>query len=133
MILGVDFGREKTGTALLHPQTKLPYPYKLIRESNARKIKREILSIVEKEKIEIIVFGLPLSDEGKESKWCEEIRRFAQWVQKSVRIEILFVNEYGTSKEAEGILRGKKIKSKKKNEDNIAAVLILENYISLFK
>ena len=49
---------------------------------------------------------------------------------KSVKVNIVFVDEYGTSKEADIILRGKKIKNKKKNNDLVAATLILENYLN---
>lgn len=131
MILGIDFGRKRTGTAVLDMDIKIPFPCKLIEESNPKKVKRELTSIIEEKKIDLVVFGLPLSSEGKESDWCAEIRRFADFLLKSVKIDIVFVNEYGTSKEADFILRGRKKSAKKKNNDLVAAVLILENYISL--
>ena len=49
---------------------------------------------------------------------------------KSVKVEIVFIDEYGTSKDAEYILRGKKKSVKKKSNDLIAATLILENYLN---
>ena len=130
MILGVDFGKKRTGTAYMDMEIKIPFPCKLIEESNARKIRRALTNIIEEKKIDTVVFGLPLSDDGKESEWCFEIRRFAEFLLKSVKVNIVFVDEYGTSKEAEIILRGKKIKNKKKNNDLVAAVLILENYLN---
>lgn len=130
MILGVDFGKKRTGTAYMDMEIKIPFPCELIEESNARKIRRALTNIIEEKKIDTVVFGLPLSDDGKESEWCFEIRRFAEFLLKSVKVNIVFVDEYGTSKEAEIILRGKKIKNKKKNNDLVAAVLILENYLN---
>ena len=130
MVLGVDFGRKRTGTAYMDMDLKIPFPCKLIEESNPRKVKRALIDIIEEKKIEIVVFGLPLSDEGKESEWCFEIKRFADFLLKSVKVEIVFIDEYGTSKEAEYILRGKKKKIKKKSNDLIASVLILENYLN---
>ena len=129
MVLGVDFGRKRTGTAYMDMDLKIPFPCKLIEESNIRKVKRALIDIIEEKKIDTVVFGLPLSDEGKESEWCFEIKRFADFLLKSVKVEIAFIDEYGTSKEAEYILRGKKKKIKKKSNDLIAAVLILENYL----
>ena len=114
MILGVDFGKKRTGTAYMDMEIKIPFPCELIEESNARKIRRALTNIIEEKKIDTVVFGLPLSDDGKESEWCFEIRRFAEFLLKSVKVNIVFVDEYGTSKEAEIILRGKKIKNKKK-------------------
>ncbi|WP_300755592.1 Holliday junction resolvase RuvX [uncultured Brachyspira sp.] len=131
MVLGVDFGRKKTGTAFMDMNIKIPFPLLLIEESNARKVKRALMDIIEEKNIDTVVFGLPLSDEGKESEWCSEIRRFSEFLLKSVKVNVVFVDEYGTSKEADYILRGKKNSVKKKANDLIAAVLILENYLNV--
>lgn len=130
MVLGVDFGKKRTGTAYMDMEIKIPFPCKLIEESNARKVKMALINIIEEKKIDTVIFGLPLSDDGKENEWCFEIRRFADFLLKSVKVNIVFVDEYGTSKEADIILRGKKIKNKKKNNDLVAATLILENYLN---
>ena len=131
MVLGVDFGRKKTGTAFMDMNIKIPFPLLLIEESNARKVKRALMDIIEEKNIDTVVFGLPLSDEGKESEWCSEIRRFSEFLLKSVKVNVVFVDEYGTSKEADYILRGKKKSVKKKANDLIAATLILENYLKV--
>lgn len=130
MVLGVDFGKKRTGTAYMDMEIKIPFPCKLIEESNARKVKMALINIIEEKKIDTVIFGLPLSDDGKENKWCFEIRRFADFLLKSVKVEIIFIDEYGTSKDAEYILRGKKKSVKKKSNDLIAATLILENYLN---
>lgn len=130
MVLGVDFGKKRTGTAYMDMEIKIPFPCKLIEESNVRKVKRALMNIIEEKKIDTVVFGLPLSDDGKENEWCFEIRRFAEFLLKSVKVEIVFIDEYGTSKDAEYILRGKKKSVKKKSNDLIAATLILENYLN---
>lgn len=130
MVLGVDFGKKRTGTAYMDMEIKIPFPCKLIEESNARKVKMALINIIEEKKIDTVIFGLPLSDNGKENEWCFEIRRFADFLLKSVKVEIVFIDEYGTSKDAEYILRGKKKSVKKKSNDLIAATLILENYLN---
>ena len=130
MVLGVDFGKKRTGTAYMDMEIKIPFPCKLIEESNARKVKMALINIIEEKKIDTVVFGLPLSDDGKENEWCFEIRRFAEFLLKSVKVEIIFIDEYGTSKDAEYILRGKKKSVKKKSNALIAATLILENYLN---
>ena len=130
MVLGVDFGKKRTGTAYMDMEIKIPFPCKLIEESNARKVKMALINIIEEKKIDTVIFGLPLSDDGKENEWCFEIRRFADFLLKSVKVEIVFIDEYGTSKDAEYILKGKKKSVKKKSNDLIAATLILENYLN---
>lgn len=130
MVLGVDLGKKRTGTAYMDMEIKIPFPCELIEESNARKVKMALINIIEEKKIDTVIFGLPLSDDGKENEWCFEIRRFADFLLKSVKVEIVFIDEYGTSKDAEYILRGKKKSVKKKSNDLIAATLILENYLN---
>ena len=68
MILAVDFGRKKTGTAFMDMNIKIPFPCKLIEESNARKVKRALMDIIEEKKIDTVVFGLPLSDDDTWSR-----------------------------------------------------------------
>ena len=130
MVLGVDFGKKRTGTAYMDMEIKIPFPCKLIEESNARKVTMALINIIEEKNIDTVIFGLPLSDDGKENEWCFEIRRFADFLLKSVKVEIIFIDEYGTSKDAEYILRGKKKSVKNKSNDLIAATLILENYLN---
>lgn len=129
IILGIDFGRSKTGTAYVNTDINIPFPLKLIEETNARKVKRAILDIIEEKKIELIIFGLPLSSEGLESEWCKEIQRFTQFLLTSIDIEVKFVNEFATSKEADEILKGKSKRVKKNSHDLISAVLILETFL----
>lgn len=131
MILSVDFGKKRTGTAILDLDIKIPFPHKRIEESNAKKVKRALMDIIEEKNIDTVIFGLPLSNSGAESEWCAEIRRFAAWLEISVNCKIIFVDEFGTSKEADIILRGKSKKTKKNSSDLIAAVLILETFIYL--
>ena len=50
MVLGVDFGRKKTGTAFMDMDIKIPFPCRLIEESNARKVKRALMDIIEEKK-----------------------------------------------------------------------------------
>ncbi len=133
IVLGVDFGKKRTGTAYVDMEIKIPFTLKLIEESNARKVKRALMDIIEEKNIKTVVFGLPLSDSGVESEWCFEIRRFSEFLLKSVNVDVIFVDEYGTSKEAEFILRGKKKSIKKNNTDNLSAVLILENYLNMLR
>ena len=56
MVLGVDFGRKKTGTAFMDMNIKIPFPLLLIEESNARKVKRALMDIIEEKNIDTFHF-----------------------------------------------------------------------------
>ena len=51
MVLGVDFGKKRTGTAYMDMEIKIPFPCKLIEESNARKVKMALINIIEEKKM----------------------------------------------------------------------------------
>lgn len=57
MILGVDFGKKRTGTAYMDMEIKIPFPCKLIEESNARKVKRALINIIEEKKLTLLFLG----------------------------------------------------------------------------
>ena len=130
MILGVDFGRKKTGTAFMDMDIKIPFPCTLY-QKQCKKVKRALMDIIEEKKIDTVVFGLPYLMKEKKANGVLKIRRFSEFLLKSVKVNIVFVDEYGTSKEADFILRGKKKNVKKKANDLIAATLILENYLNV--
>jgi putative Holliday junction resolvase len=87
-------------------------------------------TVVEKEKPEIIVFGLPLLPSGDETDFCRNIRQLAKGIKHEFGVEIDFENEIGSTKEAEKRLREMGVAEKDlgKYDDSMAAMIILENY-----
>jgi len=81
------------------------------------------------------VVGLPLRWDGQISIQGQKIKDFATQLAKLVPAEIVFWDERLTTVEAERLMIANKTRRKKKKQkvDQIAAALILEDYIEQFQ
>lgn len=134
-ILGIDYGSLTIGLAIYDVDTDFVYPLKTIkrpRENILRESLRAIADIVEKEKISKIVIGYPLSMDDSTNDRTELTKSFADKLKLRISqdIEIVFQDERLTSVEAKEILdmNNRKLKDQKKDIDQIAAMIILNDY-----
>ena len=139
-ILGIDYGSLTIGLAIYDVDTDFVYPLKTIkrpRENILRESLREISDIVDKEKISKIVIGFPLSMDDSTNDRTELTKSFADKLKLRISpdIEIIFQDERLTSVEAKEILdmNNRKLKDQKKDIDQIAAMIILNDYKSRLK
>ena len=87
---------------------------------------RRIKTICEKEKVEKIVVGLP------ESGIVKQIKSFGANLARITNLPVIYEDESLTSREAivKMIESGSKRKARQEKEDQIAATLILQNYLN---
>ncbi|MEK6796947.1 MAG: Holliday junction resolvase RuvX [Spirochaetota bacterium] len=128
MILGVDYGTKRIGTALMHPEAGLAYPFEVITYASKSEAIERLLAVITKENVSHVVFGLPIHADGTDNDLCRSIRSLAAIIAREGAITTEFIDERLTSVEAERILAGKRSRKKKGNVDMLAAVLILEEY-----
>jgi putative Holliday junction resolvase len=116
-ILGIDYGRKKTGLAIA--EGPLAEPLFVIRYSDIKTLEAKIKELVEKYKIEKIVIGVSEGKMGKES------REFAD------RLGAETFDETLTTKEAQNLSIEAGINQKKRQEmeDAYAAAIMLQNYL----
>jgi len=69
--------------------------------------------------------------DGSEGIRVEKTKEFARWLEKTVRLPIVFWDERLTTKQALRVLHQQKIdgRKKKKLKDQVAATIILSNYL----
>jgi len=115
-ILGVDYGERKVGLAI--SEGPLAEPLTVIRSPN---VVEKISKICQTDQIDKIIIGV---SEGKTEKL---IREFARLLGRACGLKVEFQDETLTSREALAKMReiGKRIK----DEDAIAAALILQAYL----
>lgn len=91
----------------------------------------EIKKIIEKERVEKIIIGNPINDDGSISEMGKKIHEFADQMQKNIDCDIVFVDETLTSFVAEEMLKeeGLTVIEAKSRVDQLAAKLILQQYI----
>jgi putative Holliday junction resolvase len=126
-ILALDIGEQRVGLAVSDELKIIASPYKTI---GREKVIFELKQIVEKEKIEKIIIGLPYLGSGQLGSQAKDIQRFAHNLRAEVNVPIEFENEILTSVEAENRLRERRNKVLDKEEiDKMAATIILESYL----
>lgn len=115
--LGVDWGERRIGLALGDSENKIATPFKVVESLSA------LVEVIEKEKIDVIVLGLPKKMNGDQDL-NPKFTSFFELLKAKVKTEIVLFDERLTSVQA-GTLKVKKIKQER---DAISAMLILQNY-----
>lgn len=128
-ILGLDIGQKRIGMAI--GEGKIIANSGIIENRNLADSIREIGQICREQRIEKIIVGLP---KHHNSLQADKVRKFALELAKNLAIQVDFVDETLSSKEAERILAKTKLdpKSKKYKEevDKLAAKMILEQHFN---
>jgi putative Holliday junction resolvase len=130
--LAIDFGLKRVGLAVAGPDNTLVFPLKTIFRTTRDAFFKELLGIIEQEKIQAIVLGLPLDLEGNEQLITRQVRNFAASLARRVSLPIYLENEVLTSFEAKNRLHQARVfgARRKKVLDQVAAVAILESFLS---
>lgn len=116
-ILGVDYGTKRIGLAWVQSGLDVVLPFGVVRNLD------ELVQTIKKEKIDKVVFGLPLDLETMEENFnTRRIRKFADEVKKATNLEIEFADERLTT--AEAMQMGGEA-----TLDEKAAMLILQTYL----
>ncbi len=133
-ILGFDFGSKRIGIATGNTITKTSHPLVTVVSRGSKPDWREIEKIIYEWKPHLLVVGLPISMDGKETEISRRARRFGASLSERVKLDVIYVDERLTSTEADRIIKNmtpdrKKISKKHISmRDNLAAQLILETY-----
>lgn len=126
-ILAIDFGLKNMGLAIAYDD--LIEPFGQIKFENFQEAQEKILKILKEEEVEKIVIGI---SEGKMAKLSKE---FAKRLQEKISLPIILQDESFTSLQArdEMLKIAKPRKKRQKQEHQIAACLLLENFIARIK
>ena len=132
VILGLDIGDKRVGTALSDVGESMATPYETF-ERGAGSAESKLLKLIADRSIQTVVVGMPLSESGERNDQCEKVEQFARRLERRAQISIKFVDEYGTSFEAEERLSQMGVSAKRaKSErlvDSMAAAIILQQYL----
>ena len=120
-IMSVDYGDARTGIAFCDKNEILASAYTTINESYQPKLVEKIKSVIDKEKPEMVVIGLPRNMDGT----------YGFRLKDEINIPIEYEDERLTTVIAHDILSGNNVKGKKRKEnvDAVSAVVILQSFI----
>ncbi|MCX6798144.1 MAG: Holliday junction resolvase RuvX [Candidatus Falkowbacteria bacterium] len=117
--LGIDWGEKRIGLALAEAETRLALPFKTVDNLG------EIIRTIEQRDVSIIVLGLPLKLSGL-GEINPEWQKFKDELEASTNLPVALIDERLSSKGADALIGSK---SDKASRDEIAAAIILQEYL----
>ena len=131
--LGIDYGTKRVGLALSDDSGTLAFPHEVL--PNTIGLTAAIEDIIRSEKIDEIVMGESLDQNGEDNKVQKQIKGFAEALERRFEVPVRFEKEFFTSYEAHG-RQGKESNNARLTKfaaptelDARAAALILQRYL----
>ena len=130
-ILSVDYGDVRTGIAISDVRGMLASPLCVIEQSYQPKLVDRIVQIVEENKIEKIVIGLPRNMDGSYGYRCDECRSLGDAIVEKIDVDIFYEDERLTTVMAHNVLSDNNVRGKKRKQtvDAVSAVMILQSFL----
>ena len=134
-IMGLDLGSKTCGVAITDALGLTAQGLEVIRRKEENKLRQtlaRITELVEEYKVEKIVLGYPKNMDGSVSKRCELSKEFAKKLTARTGKEVILWDERLTTVSAHEIMIEAGLKREEREEivDKVAAVLILEDYMT---
>lgn len=130
-VLGIDYGSKRVGIAVSDEDRKYSFMRETIINISLESLVNEIKEVCVSEKVEKIVMGLPLDQNGNIGPKAKEVTEFARYLHNQLKIEVILEDERFTSIMAKQLFReaGKKLKKEKINIDKQSAQIILQSFL----
>ena len=125
-ILGIDYGEKRIGISISMLNKKIAVPHSIIEYSNKENAIDEINEIVAKNKIKLVVLGIPKTLKNEIGFKAKEVLLFRDSLQKKINVDIELEDERLSTVQA---LKSINKNSKNKYVDDSSAAIILNNYL----
>jgi len=126
-LLGIDYGKTNIGVAL--GRNGLTTPLEVFPGKNIEEAILKINRVVVENKVDLIIFGLPLTFDEKDTKESLDARHFSKLLKVHLRRPVHYQNEYGSSIKAfEQAVELGVSEKKRSTNDHLAAEYILRLY-----
>ena len=127
-VLGVDYGTKRVGLALSDTLRITANPHSTVPRAEAVAV---VMNLVKEMVVGTIVVGLPTGLSGDEGTSASEARKLADELSSATGIDVVLVDERYTSRIAESSLlqTGMKRRERREKVDQVAAALILQDYL----
>lgn len=135
IIMAIDYGDVRTGVAVCDKFEMLASPVCVITERNEDKVIEEIDIHAKTLKAELIVVGLPKNMDSSIGERALKCREFAEKVSSVTGLETVLRDERLSTVSAHNVLNATNTRGKKRKAvvDQVAAVMILQDYIDYRK
>ncbi|MGE5392271.1 MAG: Holliday junction resolvase RuvX [Candidatus Saccharibacteria bacterium] len=128
-ILALDWGTVRIGAAITDEDQRIAFP--LDKTIAASEYVAEIKQLVLEKGVGMILLGFPLNLQGDQGSSAEKVKQFAREINRETGVAVELVDERFTSEAAGNLLEDQGLNGKQQREikDNIAAQLMLQQYI----
>lgn len=133
-ILGLDFGSKTVGVAVSDPLLITAQGIEIIRRDSENKIRKtlqRIEELVKEYEVEKIVLGYPKNMNGTDGERAEKTLEFKESLERRTGIPVIMWDERLTTVSADKVMMESGIRRENRKEyvDEIAAMIILQNYL----
>jgi|ERR1700677_170812 len=130
-ILGIDHGEARFGLALSDELGMLAHPLETIKVKEQADLAGYIAKIIEREKVEVVVIGMPRNMNGTYGPAADKVKAFAEILKAKSGCTVKFWDERLTTVAAQKSLHesGRNVKDGRSVIDQVAAQMILQGYL----
>jgi putative holliday junction resolvase len=121
-VLALDYGSARTGVAVSDPTGTLARPLEVVENASAPAGLKHLAELVEREEVEQIVVGLPVTLRGERGAQAEETEAFVSALRSVTAVTIESFDERFTTKLAEA-------QPSEAPPDAVAAAHLLSTYL----
>jgi putative Holliday junction resolvase len=127
--LGIDFGEKRTGIAASDTGGSMAFARTTLRKTTRDAFWNDMLRIIDEERAEALVVGMPRTRDGRDSLIVRRVRNFIASLKRRCPLPLYVMDETLSSFDAETRLRdaGKSASGL----DGAAAATILESFLRL--
>lgn len=130
-ILAVDLGLARTGIAVSDATESLASPVKTIEQRHLDRLCDEVAALAKTLGVGEIVVGHPCNMDGSRGESAKRAEGFAADLEEATGLPVKLWDERLTTVAATGYLNETNVRGKKRKQtvDQVAAVIILQNYL----
>ena len=133
-ILALDYGMKRIGAAATDPLGYSVQPLPVIDNDGPEPVLTRIVEIVDSQRIDLVILGLPLNMDGSEGPMALKVRAFSETLIARLpdSVEVILRDERLTSwsAEKEEFAKGRLPWKDKGKIDTRAAMILLEDYLN---
>ncbi len=131
VILGVDYGEQRTGVAASDALGILASPVRVLEGVSLKKLPAALAAIAHERGAEKIVLGLPLNMNGSRGEKALQCEALAERLRQAASLPVQLWDERLTTVSAHRALNETNVRGAKRKNivDAVAAVMILQSYL----
>lgn len=130
--VALDYGLKRVGVAVSDPEGRMAFARCTLARDTRDGFFRELLALLDRERPDAVVLGLPLHVDGSECLTTRQVRNFAASLKRRTPLPVYWMNEALSTCQAETDLReaGLSARAVKRVVDQQAAARILETFLA---